>query len=25
VSATDNVGNPGAASTIVRVPHDQGH
>jgi hypothetical protein len=24
VSATDNVGNPGAASTIVTVLHDQG-
>jgi hypothetical protein len=25
VSANDNVRNPGAASAIVTVPHDQGH
>jgi hypothetical protein len=25
VSAKDNVGNLGSASTVVSVPHDQGH
>ncbi len=25
VSAVDNAGNPGSSSTVVSVPHDQGH